>query len=93
MPYDPSQLPDLRGDYETADQKLKRQLDELAGLLGNNFSWKSGIQYDNGKLRANLSNRGIRASYPLFGGDLDAKVTNIGSGDPYYSLRFIKNFK
>lgn len=93
MPYDPNQFPDLKGDYETADQKLKRQLDALAGLLGQNFTFKNGIQYDNGSLRANLSNKGLMASHPLLGGKLDAGVTGIGSGDPYYSIRFNKRFK
>ena len=90
-PYD--NLPDLRGDYETPQDKLKRQLDELAGLLGQNWSWKGGIQYDNGDLRANLSNRGLRMQYPFGGGLLGFDVTDIGTGDPHYQLRFRKTFK
>ncbi len=89
MPYDPSQLPDLRGDYETADQKLKRQLDELAGLLGNNFSWKNGLQYDNGRLKANFNNKGLRASYPISDGLLKGSISDIGYGNPQIDLRYL----
>lgn len=93
MPFDPSQLPDLAPPPETPEEKLKRQLDELAGLLGDKWSWKGGLRYQNGNFSGGINNRGVQFKYPVMGGLLSGGVSDIGSGDPYYSLRYIKNFK
>ena len=93
MPFDPSQLPDLALPPETTADKLKRQLDELAGLLGPQFSFKGGLQYQNGDFTGRLNNRGVQFKYPALGGLLSGGVSDIGSGDPYYRLKYIKSFE
>lgn len=94
MPFDPKSLPDLVSDYESPQDKFKRKLDEqIAGWLGSDFSWKNGLRYDNGQVNALLNNRGFKSSIPVLGGKLDASVTNIGSGDPYFQLWYTKRFK
>ena len=93
MPFDPSQLPDLALPPENPQEKLKRQLDELAGLLGDNWSWKGGLQYQKGDFTGRMNNRGVDFKYPALGGLLSGVVSDIGSGDPHYRLKYIKNFK
>lgn len=93
MPFDPSQLPDLALPPEAPADKLKRQLDELAGLLGPQFSFRGGLQYQNGDFTGRLNNRGVQFKYPALGGLLSGGVSDIGSGDPYYRIKYIKNFK
>ena len=92
MPFDPNELPSLLGDYETPQEKLKRQLDELAGLLGPGFSYKNGLHYQGDKLSARINNKGLSMKYPLMGGTLSGSITDIGQ-DPYYQLKYIKAFK
>lgn len=93
MPFDPSQLPDLADTPESPEERLKRAMDQLAGLLGPQFSFKGGLQYQNGDFTGRLNNRGVQFKYPLGGGLLSGGVSDIGSGDPYYRLKYIKNFK
>lgn len=88
MPFDPSQLPDIKGDYETPEEKLKRQLNELAGLLGDNFSWNNGLRYQGNRLAATLNNKGLSFTSPLYGGNLRGSVSLPIEGDSRGSLRY-----
>ena len=92
MPYDPNLLPDLAATQETPEERLKRQLDELAAKLGDGFGWKGGLQYQNGGFTGRVNNKGLDFSYPVSGGLLKGSIRDI-QDDPYYQLRYIKNFK
>lgn len=86
-------LPSLGGNYERADEKLKRKLSEaLLNSLGPEFSFKNGLNYKNNMFEANLSPKGLSANMPLSGGNLKASIANI-LDSPRYSLNYSKSFK
>ena len=86
-------LPDLPSDRTTTADQWARLLDTWAAMLGPGFSFKGGLQYENGDFRARLNNRGLQMRGPLAGGTWSGEVTEIGTGDPRFQFNYMKQFR
>lgn len=86
-------LPDLPNESLSLADLLIQNVNQSVGkLLGDKFSFNSGLQYRNGGLTANFGRDRLKATYPIAGGTISGIISGIGDS-PYYELKYNKSFK